>query len=155
MALHRRYGRYGWGSGTAEFPYLISPSRAIKTRAAADGTTFINTVSNWDLETAKAVASNASIAVVFVTAHAGENFVSVGGNAGDRNSLTLWDNGDALIKAVASVNPNTVVVMHTAGPVILGYAKAHPSRRLTKASSSTTATSTRPVSHPHSSLASA
>jgi len=116
----------GWGSGTAEFPYLISPLAAIKTRAAVDGTTLINTVGNWDLETAKAVARNASVAVVFVTAHAGENFVSVGGNAGDRNNLTLWDNGDALIKAVASVNSNTVIVMHTAGPVILGYAKAHP-----------------------------
>ncbi|KAK1749345.1 putative beta-glucosidase A [Echria macrotheca] len=116
----------GWGSGTAEFPYLISPATAIKTRAAADGTTFFNTTSNWDLETAKAVARNASVAVVCVVAHAGENFVSVGGNAGDRNNLTLWDNGDALIRAVASVNPNTIVVLHTPGPVALAQHKSHP-----------------------------
>ncbi|KAK5661728.1 hypothetical protein OQA88_9828 [Cercophora sp. LCS_1] len=116
----------GWGSGTAEFPYLVSPSTAIKIKAAADGSTFINTVSNWDLPTARAVASNASVAVVCVTAHAGEEFVRVDGNAGDRNNLTLWDNGEELIKAVASANPNTIVVLHTAGPVALQFAKNHP-----------------------------
>jgi len=116
----------GWGSGTAEFPYLVSPATALKTRTTADGTAFFNTTSNWDLAQAQAVARNASVAIVFATAHAGEDFVFVDGNKGDRNNLTLWDNGDALIRAVAAVNNNTIVVLHTAGPVILGYAKAHP-----------------------------
>jgi len=116
----------GWGSGTAEFPYLISPSTALKARAAADGTTFTSIFGNWDLVQAQTAARGASVAIVFATAHAGEDFVFVDGNKGDRNNLTLWDNGDSLIRAVAAVNNNTIVVLHTAGPVVLEYAKAHP-----------------------------
>ncbi|KAK3376701.1 glycosyl hydrolase family 3 N terminal domain-containing protein [Lasiosphaeria ovina] len=116
----------GYGSGTAEFPYLVSPATALKLQAATDNTVFTNTTGNWNLAAAKAAATNASAAIVFVTATAGENFITLDGNAGDRNNLTLWDNGDELIRAVASVNPNTIVVLHTAGPVILEYAKQHP-----------------------------
>jgi len=42
----------------------------------------------------------------------------VEGNEGDRNDLNLWHNGNALIEAVASVNPNTIVVLHVVGPVL-------------------------------------
>ena len=71
-------------------------------------------------------AAGASVAVVFANADAGENFVSIDHNIGDRNNLTLWGNGDDLIKAVASVNNNTIVVLHTVGPVIIDYARQHP-----------------------------
>jgi beta-glucosidase len=40
----------------------------------------------------------------------GDAYITVGGNYGDRNNLTLWQNGDALIRELASVNPNTVVL---------------------------------------------
>ncbi|KAK3384977.1 glycoside hydrolase family 3 protein [Podospora didyma] len=116
----------GYGSGTAEFPYLVSPATALKLQATSDNTVFINTTSNWDLDAAKAAAKGASVAIVFATANAGENFIVLDGNAGDRNNMSLWDNGDELIRAVASVNPNTVVVLHTAGPVIIDYAVQHP-----------------------------
>jgi len=116
----------GYGSGTAEFPYLISPYTALKARAEADGTQLVNISSNWDLTAAKAAAASADVALVFALAHAGENFITIDGNAGDRNNLTLWNGGDELIKAVASVNPNTVVILHTPGPVIIEYAKRHP-----------------------------
>jgi len=43
--------------------------------------------------------------------------VLVEGNAGDRNDLYVWHGGDALIQAVAAVNPNTVVVVHAVGQV--------------------------------------
>ena len=43
--------------------------------------------------------------------------ILVEGNAGDRNDLHVWHGGDALIQAVASVNPNTVVVVHAVGQV--------------------------------------
>jgi beta-glucosidase len=52
--------------------------------------------------------------------------LTIDGNAGDRNNLTLWNGGDALIKAVAGANNNTVVILHTVGPVLIDYAKAHP-----------------------------
>ncbi|KAK0673676.1 family 3 putative glycoside hydrolase [Cercophora samala] len=116
----------GYGSGTADFPYLISPAAALSRLSQQHNIPFFNTTSNWDLPTAQSTASHASVAIVFATATSGENFVSIDGNAGDRNNLTLWDNGDALIRAVAAVNPNTIVVLHTAGPVLIDYAAAHP-----------------------------
>lgn len=39
------------------------------------------------------------------------------GNMGDRNDLALWWGGSAMIKAVAAVNKNTIVVVHSVGPV--------------------------------------
>lgn len=37
----------------------------------------------------------------------------------DRNELTAWHGGDALVQAVAAVNPNTVVVAHSTGPILV------------------------------------
>ncbi|KAK1831265.1 putative glycoside hydrolase [Podospora conica] len=116
----------GWGSGTANFPYLIAPATALRSRALADGTLFTSTASNYDLAAAARLAAPASAALVFVTANSGEAYLAVDLNAGDRNNLTLWDNGDALIAAVASTNPNTIVVLHTAGPVALARIKSNP-----------------------------
>lgn len=33
--------------------------------------------------------------------------------------MTAWHNGDQLIQAVASINPNTIVVVHSVGPLII------------------------------------
>jgi beta-glucosidase len=41
----------------------------------------------------------------------------VDGNMGDRNDLNLWFQTDSMIQAVAAVNPNTIVVIHSVGPV--------------------------------------
>ncbi|KAK0625287.1 glycoside hydrolase family 3 protein [Bombardia bombarda] len=103
----------GYGSGTADFPYLVSPATALKLRAGA-------ATPRRDSQTSPEAA------IVFAMATAGENFITIDGNAGDRNNLTLWNGGDALIRAVASVNPNTIVVLHTVGPVVIDYAKEHP-----------------------------
>ncbi|KAI0599636.1 putative beta-glucosidase A [Biscogniauxia sp. FL1348] len=116
----------GWGSATAEFPYLIAPATALEVQAEEDGSAFTNVESNWDLDTARAAASNASVAVVFVNANSGEGYVTLDGNFGDRNNLTLWNGGDELVKSVASVNPNTIVVIHSVGPVTVDYMKTHP-----------------------------
>ena len=97
-----------WGSATCEFPYLIAPATALRARAAADGTAYSEVKGNYDLGAARAAAAAADVALVFANADAGENFITIDGNAGDRNNLTLWKGGDALIEAVASVNPNTV-----------------------------------------------
>ncbi|KAK3290692.1 glycosyl hydrolase family 3 N terminal domain-containing protein [Chaetomium fimeti] len=116
----------GYGSGTADFPYLISPATALLHQSRLDNTTFHNTTSNWDLPTAQHLASTASVAIVFAAATSGENYLTVETNAGDRNNLTLWGNGDALIAAVARANPNTVVVLHTPGPVLLDAVAQNP-----------------------------
>ncbi|KAI3339304.1 glycosyl hydrolase family 3 N terminal domain-containing protein [Ustulina deusta] len=116
----------GWGSATAEFPYLISPATALEKRASADGTLFSNVKSNWDLDVARAAATNASAAIVFVNANSGEGYQTLDGNFGDRKNLTLWNGGDELIAAVASRNPNTIVVIHSVGPVLIDHVKSHP-----------------------------
>ncbi|KAH6623558.1 glycosyl hydrolase family 3 N terminal domain-containing protein [Chaetomium tenue] len=116
----------GYGSGTADFPYLISPATALLHQSLLTNTTFHNTTSNWDLPTAQHLASTAHTAIVFAAATSGENYLTVASNPGDRNNLTLWGNGDALIAAVAGANRNTIVVLHTPGPVLLGAIAAHP-----------------------------
>ena len=109
----------GWGSGTASFPYLITPLEAVQTRAREDRSSVSWFLSNWDLEGAAATALGQDLALVFVNADSGEGAFTVDGNEGDRNNLTLWVNGDNLINAVAAVNPNTIVVVHSVGPVIV------------------------------------
>jgi beta-glucosidase len=116
----------GWGSATAEFPYLVSPAKALEKQASADGTIFANIKSNWDLNAARTAASNSSFAIVFVNANSGEGYQTLDGNFGDRKNLTLWNGGDELIAAVASVNPNTIVVIHSVGPVLIDHIKTHP-----------------------------
>ncbi|TDL28535.1 glycoside hydrolase family 3 protein [Rickenella mellea] len=109
----------GWGSGTADYPYLITPLDAITNRSAVDKTNVTSSLSDSDLNAAAAAAKNKSIAFVFITADSGEAQYTVEGNAGDRNDLLAWHGGDALVQAVAAVNNNTIVVVNTVGPVIL------------------------------------
>ncbi|KAI1848017.1 hypothetical protein JX266_006130 [Neoarthrinium moseri] len=116
----------GWGSATAEYPYLIAPATALESQAKGDGTVFSNFKSNWDLPGARAAVGNASVAIVFVNADAGEGYKDLDGNLGDRKNLTLWNGGDSLVEAVASVNPNTIVVIHSVGPVLIDHIKTHP-----------------------------
>lgn len=116
----------GWGSATAEYPYLIAPATALEKQAAADGTAFTNVKGNFDLDAARAAASEASVAIVFANANSGEGYTTLDGNFGDRNNLTLWKGGDELIQAVAEVNPNTVVVIHSVGPVLIDHIKTNP-----------------------------
>jgi len=116
----------GWGSGTANFPYLISPLEAIQARCRKDLTTVSWFADDWDLETAGSVAQYQDVAIVFVNSDSGEDYITVAGNEGDRNNLTSWHNGDALIQIVAANNPNTIVVVHSVGPLILEAWIDHP-----------------------------
>jgi beta-glucosidase len=58
-------------------------------------------------------AKAADVAVVFVGQREGEGM--------DRNSLSLQNDQDALIEAVAAANPRTVVVLNTGGPVAMPW----------------------------------
>lgn len=66
----------GWGSGTAEFPYLIDPLSAISSHAAADGTTVKTSISDSDLAAAATAAAGVEVAIVFVSADSGEAFIT-------------------------------------------------------------------------------
>lgn len=61
-----------------------------------------------------------SVALVFVNADSGEGFINVDGNEGDRKNLTLWKNGEEVIKTATQNCNNTVVIIHSPGAVLVG-----------------------------------
>ncbi|KAM5539610.1 hypothetical protein V8D89_006719 [Ganoderma adspersum] len=122
----------GWGSGAVNFPYLITPLEAIQARAREDRSSVSWFLSNWDVAGAATTALGQDVALVFANADSGEGSLIIGGGSiefegvtlvdgmgGDRTNLTLWGNAENLITAVAAVNPNTVVVVHSVGPAIV------------------------------------
>lgn len=120
----------GWGSGTVDYSYFISPYEAIQRRARQDRTAVDWSMDDFDLDNARAVANYTDAALVFVTSLSGEGFGTVpeglAGNMGDRNNLTLWSGGEELIRAVANQNNNTVVIVHAVGPVLMEEWIEHP-----------------------------
>lgn len=109
----------GWGSGTADFPYLITPLEAIKSTVAANGGIVSSVTDNYAFSQIAAQAKQASHAIVFVNADSGEGYITVDGNEGDRNNLTLWQNGEELVRNVSGYCNNTIVVIHSVGPVLV------------------------------------
>ena len=73
------------------------------------------------------LASQAAVGIVFVNSNSGDGYLSFDGNYGDGNNLTLWGNGDEPIPRVASSCNNTIVVMHSGGPVLVDAWYDHPS----------------------------
>ncbi|KAJ6607197.1 beta-glucosidase [Mycena sp. CBHHK59/15] len=118
----------GWGSGTANFPYLIDPLSAITAHIQSiDPTVVVEGVLNdYNIAQINTVGSLADTCIVCVNADSGEGYITVGGNVGDRNNLTLWHSGEALILATAAVCANTIVVQHVVGPVLVESWIDHP-----------------------------
>lgn len=70
----------GWGSGTANFTYLVSPLEAIQARARRDGTVINWHFDDFDLGGAVNVALGTDTALVFIKADSGEEYITVDGN---------------------------------------------------------------------------
>ncbi|KXS13088.1 glycoside hydrolase family 3 protein [Gonapodya prolifera JEL478] len=102
----------GWGSGTTYFPYIVAPVDGIKAKADPHNLSVVSTSS---ASLAPSIATMADIAIVFVFANSGEEYITV-----DRNDLHLWHDGDALVKSVADVQ-KTIVVIHSPGPVLVPW----------------------------------
>jgi beta-glucosidase len=109
----------GWGSGTSNYPYLVTPLTAIQNQAVADGSVINAVTDNYAYSQIDFVARQASVCIVVVTADSGEGYISVDQNEGDRNNLTLWHDGETLIRNVTTSCNNTVVVIHSVGPVLV------------------------------------
>ncbi|KAK4098148.1 glycoside hydrolase family 3 protein [Parathielavia hyrcaniae] len=118
----------GWGSGSVNYPYFVAPYDALRARAQADGTTLSLHSSDSTGGVANAV-SGADAAIVVITADSGEGYITVEGHPGDRLHLDPWHNGNQLVQAVAAANKNTIVVVHSVGPVILETILATPGVR--------------------------
>ncbi|WVF70507.1 hypothetical protein IAT40_005297 [Kwoniella sp. CBS 6097] len=116
----------GWGSGTANFPYLVDPLQAISLQARHDGTTLEWWLNDFDTGSAAYWATGTEVAIVGINADSGEAYITYDGNEGDRNNLTAWHNGDELVKAVAGANNNTIVVIHSVGPITMEEWIDHP-----------------------------
>ncbi|KAK2760210.1 hypothetical protein FQN54_002277 [Arachnomyces sp. PD_36] len=108
----------GWGSGTTDFPYLSTPYDGIKAEADAMGAEVVTSESDEPSQGASA-AQGADVAIVFINADSGEEYIIVEENEGDRNDLNAWHNGNELVAAVAEANENTIVVIHSVGPIVL------------------------------------
>ncbi|TVY84347.1 putative beta-glucosidase F [Lachnellula suecica] len=105
----------GWGSGTANYPYLDAPIDAIKRKAA--NVTYYSS----DSFPSGITALSGDIAIVFINSDSGENQYTVEGNHGDRDAsgLVSWHNGDALVQAAAAKYATVIVVVHTVGPIVV------------------------------------
>jgi beta-glucosidase len=66
-----------------------------------------------DPASAAALAKNSQVAIVFAVQHASEGM--------DLKSLSLPGNQDALIEAVSTANPHTIVVLETGGAVLMPW----------------------------------
>ncbi|GJJ04847.1 glycosyl hydrolase [Duganella rhizosphaerae] len=87
-----------------------SPLKAIQARAPGAKVVYLDGL---DAAAAARAAADADVVLVFAQQWIGE--------ALDAVSLSLPDNQDALIAAVAKANPKTVVVLETAGPVLMPW----------------------------------
>ena len=109
-----------WGSGTANFPYLISPYTAIQNEVISNGNGEVQGITdNYAYSQISSLARRASVCLTFINSDSGEGFIDIDGNLGDRNNLTAWIGGDDLVQYVAGNCSNTVVVIHSTGPVMV------------------------------------
>lgn len=116
----------GWGSGSTDYPYLVTPETAIQNEIVSHLGSIESIPDNFAGTQINALAARADVAIVFVNANSGEGNWIVDGNLGDRNNLTLWRNGDTLIQNVSALCNNTIVVIHSVGPVLLDEYPDHP-----------------------------
>ena len=115
----------GWGSGSVNFPYLITPFIALQNEVTSNGGVIQSVSDDYAYNQATALARQAQQvggpAIVFVNADSGEGYINVDGNIGDRKNLTLWHDGETLVSKVASANNNTIVIIHSVGPVLVPF----------------------------------
>jgi beta-glucosidase len=108
-AIDPKPGSSPWGQAIY-FP--SSPLRYIREKSPQSNVQYIDGKDN---AAAAKLAKDSSLAIVFVTQPMREGQ--------DAPTLSLPDNQDALVEAVAAANPNTIVVLETGGPVTMPWAE--------------------------------
>jgi beta-glucosidase len=119
----------GWGSGTGNFPYLVTPDQAIQQLVASRDGAYESITNNSALTETQALARRASevygVCLAFANADSGEGFIAIDGNFGDRKNLTFWQAAELMLDNVTANCKNTILVVHSVGPVELQKYKEH------------------------------
>ncbi|MBZ5669307.1 MAG: glycoside hydrolase family 3 C-terminal domain-containing protein [Acidobacteriia bacterium] len=102
-------------SGTAPFfgGVVWFPSSPLKTIRAKALNAKVEYNAGTDPASAAGLAKGSDVAIVFVNQPASEG--------GDAPNLSLPENQDQLVSAVAAANPHTIVVLETGGPVTMPW----------------------------------
>jgi len=108
-------GAAGYRGGPAVFPgpmlyYPSSPMKAVQARALESKVTYND---GTDAKSAAKLAAESDIVLVFVNQWTAESV--------DVPNLSLPDNQDEMVAAVAKANSKTVVVLQTGGPVLMPW----------------------------------
>ncbi|KIM23216.1 glycoside hydrolase family 3 protein [Serendipita vermifera MAFF 305830] len=114
----------GWGSGSYALNNVVPPVTSLTSKLqSVNPAIALSTSLTNDLDAGVVAARGKDVAFVFANAMSGELgfYDVVEGNMGDRNDLNLWWKGGSLIERVAAVNPNTVVIIHSVGPVSMSW----------------------------------
>ena len=102
----------GGGGSSAVTPlYTIKPVDGIKHQLSSDATVSYNDGANPGAAADLARSADAAIVMVGNKDREGR----------DRPNLSLPDNQDQLVEAVAAANPHTIVVLKTGGPVLMPW----------------------------------
>ncbi|KAL8813234.1 MAG: hypothetical protein Q9223_001741 [Gallowayella weberi] len=114
----------GWGSGAADFPYLIPPIDALQSAFDAESVEVTPLLSNdIPVKAPSSLLHDQDLCIVFVNSDAGEGFLSWNGVRGDRNDLFIQKGGDKLVEKVShgcgKGKSDIIVVVHAVGPVIV------------------------------------
>ena len=114
----------GWGSGAVEFPYLVTPLKALESAFDFDYVNLSDFLTNNPaLKKTPSIVDEQDLCIVFINSDAGEGFIASEGVRGDRNDLYPQKGGDGLVQAVAGGcgkgKGKTIVVVHAVGPVIV------------------------------------
>ncbi len=92
---------------------IYFPSSPLKNIQAKSPQSSVKYIDGADTAAAANLAKSSTVAIVFVNQPMREDV--------DAASLSLPNNQDALVEAVAAANPNTVVVLETGGPVSMPW----------------------------------
>ena len=119
----------GYGSGTTDFGYLVTPAEAIKNLAEKynievlesgnlnytdeqRGNLTVHVSATEDIEGGISVASESDVVIIFVSSISGEEYIQIENSIGDRADLNVLHNGNELIESIAEINENVIVVIN-------------------------------------------
>ncbi|KAI1801538.1 glycoside hydrolase family 3 protein [Daldinia bambusicola] len=115
----------GWGSGSVEFPYLVTPAEAMTAHWEGVQGVKVSTylTNNPPIEKQPEILEDAELCIVFANADSGEGYKAWEGVKGDRPDLFLQKGGDDIITQVAQGchggTGDVIVIIHTVGPVLV------------------------------------